>query len=220
MSLSIPSRPESGKQFEYIAAVALPISTPAYYSGMRDRRNQPGISGRRGSIIGFRLGLRCRGDPRASGRLPPAGADVPDRMATSRIRRAGCKSRFPDHVDVRVRAHPWMSHSVGFLLPGAVPSIQSLLRNRLVRWIALGIAALLVVGVVLWGRKGRHASGLVPRALVAYVQGDWEVTASLARQRLKEAPNDEEALRLAARATARKDRDQAAISTYSRVELR
>ncbi len=98
--------------------------------------------------------------------------------------------------------------------------MASLLRNRLVRWIALGIAALLVVGVVLWGRKGRHASGLVPRALAAYAQGDWEVTASLARQRLKEAPNDEEALRLAARATARKDRDQAAIATYSRVELR
>src|SRR5262249_33985440 len=42
----------------------------------------------------------------------------------------------------------------------------------------------------------------------------------LARSRLKEAPEDQEALRLAARATARQDRDPAAISTYSRLELR
>ena len=41
-----------------------------------------------------------------------------------------------------------------------------------------------------------------------------------ARHRLKEAPDDADALRLAARAMARKDRDQAAIATYSRLELR
>ena len=39
-------------------------------------------------------------------------------------------------------------------------------------------------------------------------------------QRLKEAPDDGEALRLAARAMARQDRDQQAIAIYSRLDLR
>src|SRR5207247_1619140 len=51
-------------------------------------------------------------------------------------------------------------------------------------------------------------------------QGDFSRAALLARQRLREAPDDQEALRLAARTTARQDRDQAAIATYSRLELR
>ncbi len=82
------------------------------------------------------------------------------------------------------------------------------------------IAALVAGGAALWGWQGRRTSGLVPQAHTAYSQGEWDRSASLARQRLKEAPNDEEALRLAARAMARQGRHQPAIAIYSRLELR
>src|SRR5262249_56327098 len=75
-------------------------------------------------------------------------------------------------------------------------------------------------GAGLWGWESRRVSGLVRRGLAAYSRGDWQRAALLARSRLKEAPEDQEALRLAARTTARQDRDQAAIATYSRLELR
>jgi tetratricopeptide (TPR) repeat protein len=55
---------------------------------------------------------------------------------------------------------------------------------------------------------------------LAYAAGDWDRTASLARQQLKMAPEDPEALRLVARTAARQNRDQAAIATYSRLELK
>ncbi len=44
--------------------------------------------------------------------------------------------------------------------------------------------------------------------------------ALLARRRLKAAPDDQDALRLAARATARQGGDQVAIATYARLELK
>jgi tetratricopeptide (TPR) repeat protein len=81
------------------------------------------------------------------------------------------------------------------------------------------IATLIGGGLGLWGWESRRASGPVPQGLLAYSRGDWDQTALLARQRLKEAPNDEDALRLAARAMARQDRNQTAIATYSRLEL-
>jgi len=53
----------------------------------------------------------------------------------------------------------------------------------------------------------------------AYSRGDWEQTSVLARQRLKEVPNDVDALRLAARSAAHQDRDQGAISIYSQLRV-
>jgi len=54
----------------------------------------------------------------------------------------------------------------------------------------------------------------------AYSRGEWDRASALARQRLKEEPDDGEAVRLAARAVARQDRDQQAIAIYSRLDLR
>src|SRR5262249_35615699 len=54
-------------------------------------------------------------------------------------------------------------------------------------------------------------------AAAAYALGDWERVASLSHRRLKEAPTDFQARRLAARAAAQQDRDQSAIAIYSRL---
>jgi tetratricopeptide (TPR) repeat protein len=56
--------------------------------------------------------------------------------------------------------------------------------------------------------------------MVSYSRGDWGQAALRARQRLKEAPGDAEAVRLAARSSARRNEDQTAIAAYSRLELR
>jgi tetratricopeptide (TPR) repeat protein len=63
-----------------------------------------------------------------------------------------------------------------------------------------------------------HGAGPVSEGLRAYERGDWDRSALLARRRLKDAPDDRESLCLAARATARQDRDGAAIAAYSRLE--
>ena len=94
------------------------------------------------------------------------------------------------------------------------------LGHRSIGWILAGIAAVIVAGFIFSNWIDHWGSRLVSQGISAYSKGDWDQTALLARQRLKEAPQDEDALRLAARAMARKDRDQTAISTYSRIELR
>ena len=71
----------------------------------------------------------------------------------------------------------------------------------------------------LWWTKRWHAD-LVSQSVSAYSQRDFSRADSLARQRLREAPADALALRQAARAAARQDRDQNAITIYSRLELR
>jgi len=75
-------------------------------------------------------------------------------------------------------------------------------------------------GMGLWWMKSRSAVGLVARGMSAYSRGEWDRASALARQRLKEAADDGEAVRLAARAMARQDRDQQAIAIYSRLDLR
>ena len=88
------------------------------------------------------------------------------------------------------------------------------------RWWAVGVLAALIGGMAcLRWWESRAVRGLVPEGLSAYDRGDWERSALLARRRLKEVPDDQEALGLAARGMARQDRDQAAISTYSRLGL-
>jgi cytochrome c-type biogenesis protein CcmH/NrfG len=77
--------------------------------------------------------------------------------------------------------------------------------------------ALIGVGAgIRWG-KSRLFAGFAAEASSAHVRGDWDRAAHLARDRLKQAPEDPQALRLAARAAAHLERDQAAIAIYSRL---
>jgi tetratricopeptide (TPR) repeat protein len=83
----------------------------------------------------------------------------------------------------------------------------------------LGLAGVLIVGAVAalgWGLL-RPTAGVEPRAVAAYARGDWSETARLAHQWLRRNPDDPMALRLAARAAARQDRDDSAIAIYSRL---
>src|SRR5438270_14006569 len=95
-------------------------------------------------------------------------------------------------------------------------------RGRRIWWITAVLAVAIVAGAgaALRWRTGRIVAGPTSEGLAAYARGDWERSALLARRRLKQAPDDQEALRLAARAMARQDRDPSAIATYSRLELK
>jgi tetratricopeptide (TPR) repeat protein len=91
--------------------------------------------------------------------------------------------------------------------------------------LALTLVSLMVAGIlgaggaaILWG-KTRHVPDLVKAANAAYSRGDWARTDALARQRLKQAPDDPKALQLAARAAAHQARDPQAIAIYSRLIL-
>jgi tetratricopeptide (TPR) repeat protein len=72
---------------------------------------------------------------------------------------------------------------------------------------------------LLWGKSWLFA-GALARAESAYDRGNYAEAERLARKRAKDVPTDEDALRLAARATARLERDKAAVLSYARVELR
>ncbi len=65
-----------------------------------------------------------------------------------------------------------------------------------------------------WARKG---TDLVSRSALAYARSDWDRAADLARQRLKTAPEDVEALRYLARSTARLGRDASANAMFARL---
>jgi tetratricopeptide (TPR) repeat protein len=83
------------------------------------------------------------------------------------------------------------------------------------------LASLLVIValVVLWLGFSNHLrnSDLVSRARTAYIAGDWNRAAVLARSQLKAEPTDREALRLLARANARLGRDSAANALFARL---
>jgi len=79
--------------------------------------------------------------------------------------------------------------------------------------------ALISGGAGLWWGKSWHL-GPVAESDSAYSQGDFIRADLLARQRLRAAPDDPQALRLAARSVARQNRDQNAIAIYSRLELK
>ena len=81
------------------------------------------------------------------------------------------------------------------------------------------IVATVLIGVgtgVRWGRS-RFFPELGAETRAAYFRGDWARIAHLARERLKNAPDDTTALRLAARAAAHQDRDQTAIAIYNQL---
>jgi tetratricopeptide (TPR) repeat protein len=82
--------------------------------------------------------------------------------------------------------------------------------------LALSIV-LVAVGLVLAWKWARSNSGLVSRSVSAYKNGDWSGAALLARDRLKTAPKDLEALRMLARATARLGRDGTANALFARL---
>jgi tetratricopeptide (TPR) repeat protein len=89
-------------------------------------------------------------------------------------------------------------------------------RQRIGFWSALGLGLLGSLALRFWvkSRLDREPNA---EASAAYSRGDWERTAHLARRRLKQAPDDPKALRLAFRSAARQDRDQRAIAIYSRL---
>jgi tetratricopeptide (TPR) repeat protein len=82
---------------------------------------------------------------------------------------------------------------------------------------AIALGCLALAGVV-WGwTSWRSSAGLVARGTSAYAQRDFRQAADLARRRLKDAPEDVEALRLLARATARLGRDAPANALFARL---
>jgi len=91
--------------------------------------------------------------------------------------------------------------------------------NRRIWWIT-GIVTALFSGGAGLGWVASRPPDLVAKSASAYSRGDYGRADLLARQRLKEAADDALALRLAARAAARQDRDRNAIAIYSRLELR
>lgn len=85
---------------------------------------------------------------------------------------------------------------------------------RRIAWFAgAGVLLSLAVGVWTWVGPTR----LVPRGRSAYERGDWAGAARIARERLKTAPDDREALRLLARASSRLQRDEATQKIYWRL---
>jgi cytochrome c-type biogenesis protein CcmH/NrfG len=86
------------------------------------------------------------------------------------------------------------------------------------RLILVTLLAVLLVGgaAALWA-KTRLFPDPTADARAAYSRGEWGRAALLALRRLKEAPDDREALRLAARAAARQDQDEKAIALYRRL---
>ena len=90
-------------------------------------------------------------------------------------------------------------------------------RNRIGLRIAIASFGLVgILALLLW-IKTRLDREPTAEAMAAYSRGDWERTALLAQQRLKQVPGDPKALRLAFRSAARQDRDQRAIAIYSRL---
>jgi tetratricopeptide (TPR) repeat protein len=76
---------------------------------------------------------------------------------------------------------------------------------------------LLAAGGLFWSRQ-RPPKEPEAQIEAAYALGDWHRTALLARERLKLAPDDPHALRLAARAAARLDQDPKAVAIYQRLD--
>jgi tetratricopeptide (TPR) repeat protein len=60
-------------------------------------------------------------------------------------------------------------------------------------------------------------SDAMRQARAAYARGDWEKAASLARDRLRSAANDRDALRLLARTSVRQGKDQSALELFGKI---
>ncbi len=93
-----------------------------------------------------------------------------------------------------------------------------LLPRRLTGWWLVSLSIVLVaVGLGIGWKWARSHSDLVARSVSAYKRGDWTTAAELARARLKTEPNDVEAIRMLARATARLGRDGSANALFARL---
>jgi len=79
------------------------------------------------------------------------------------------------------------------------------------------VTALAVGGVAIVWKTSRSLAEPTAAAMAAYVRGDWTRAEALARERLRRAPDDPKALRLAARVEVQQGRDQRAIAIYSRL---
>jgi hypothetical protein len=94
---------------------------------------------------------------------------------------------------------------------------RRVIRHRHTGTIAAAVVVLSVGGAaILWGRTWLTPD-LMSSARLAYAQGDWDRTGSMAHQRLKSAPGDVQALRLAARVAARQGHDQKSLAIYQRL---
>jgi tetratricopeptide (TPR) repeat protein len=90
-------------------------------------------------------------------------------------------------------------------------------RSRYVLLFIMFATVLIGVGLgIRWG-KSRLFPEFAAQASSAIARGDWDKATLLSRDRLKKAPDDPTALRLAARAAAHRDRDQSAIAIYNRL---
>lgn len=86
-------------------------------------------------------------------------------------------------------------------------------------WGLLCVAlALIAAGVGLYAMWPTARSQAVVKAAAAYERGDWTGAYAAARERLKDEPNDLEAMRLLARSAARLGRDESALGIYRRFE--
>jgi tetratricopeptide (TPR) repeat protein len=93
----------------------------------------------------------------------------------------------------------------------------NVLRVRLALAGGLLLAALVAGGLAwAWSRPGARSSPLAEGTL-AYRREEWARAADMARTRLKNHPEDEEGLRLLARATARLGRDAQANALFARL---
>ncbi len=81
----------------------------------------------------------------------------------------------------------------------------------------LGLACLfMLAGVLFWVWRGARPGDTLALGHSAYVRGDWQAASRIAREQLKAAPNDRDALRLLARSAARLN-DKSAQALYRRL---
>jgi tetratricopeptide (TPR) repeat protein len=87
------------------------------------------------------------------------------------------------------------------------------------KWVGLTAVIASMAGATWWGIHGGWAGhrDRRDRGSVAYRRGDWEAAEARARAILKADPSDREALRLLARAAARRGRDESAEAIYRRL---
>ena len=84
-------------------------------------------------------------------------------------------------------------------------------------WLGIVLGALALAGLGLGWTSWRRDSDFLEQGASAYAKRDFRRAAELARRRLKGAPEDGEALRLLARATARLGRDIPANALFARL---
>src|SRR5689334_13505503 len=90
-------------------------------------------------------------------------------------------------------------------------------RKKWAYWLLIVLALSLVTVAVVTSMRGRASLDRDAAAKSAYSRQDWPQAARLARERLRNAPNDPDALQVAARAAARQDQDERALAVYRRV---